>query len=150
MRHTHSAPADLHDSLGALAGLGAAFRALWKEWRESSRFLPPVIQLCLFWIAAATLHITMPAIITVGTLNVTSPAAVEVTTLPGNITDIGVDMSQLEVWNGSPEGGGVFSSELMGIASAVPFIWESRNASIRLPPGLNETQVHYIATIGCQ
>lgn len=81
----------------------------------------------------------MPAIVTVGTVNVTSPCVVEITTLPGNIIDIGVDMSQLEVWNGSPEGGGVFAPELMGIASAVPFIWESQNASIQLPPGLDKT-----------
>lgn len=136
---THSGVADLHDSISALAGLGAAFRALWKEWRKASCFLPSVVQLCLFWIAAATLHITMPAIINVGTVNVTAPAVVAVTTLPGNIIDIGVNMSQLEVWNANPEGGGVFAPELMGIASSVPFIWESKNASIRLPPGLNGT-----------
>lgn len=89
----------------------------------------------------------MPAIITVGTVNVTSPAVVEVATLPGDIIDIGVNMSQFDVWNGSPEGGGVYSPELMGIAAAVPFLWESQNASVRLPPGLNKTWVHYIASI---
>ncbi len=43
--------------------------------------------------ATATLHITMPVIISVTASNVSTPALVEVTTMQGNIINIGMDLS---------------------------------------------------------
>ena len=80
----------------------------------------------------------MPVMISVIASNVSAPALVEVTTMPGNIIDIGVNLSAVAS-NGTPYG--VYSDELTQISSSVPFIWEARNTSSRLPIGQNNAYV---------
>ena len=136
---------DLHDTLGSLSGLGASLRALWTGWRDSRRIVPIVAELYLFWVATATLHVTMPVMISVSASNVSTPALVEVTTMPGNIINIGMNLSLdpsssvTETPNGTFYG--FYSDELTEISSSVPSIWEARNTSSHLPIGQNNTYV---------
>jgi hypothetical protein len=135
---THLSP-DLHDAIGSLSGLGASLRALWSGWRDSRRILLPVAELCFFWLATATLHVTMPTMVSVNAVNVSTPALIEVATMPGNLIDIGVNLSAITSFNRIPTS--IYSQELIEIASSVPFLWESRDTPIRLPVGLNNTYV---------
>ena len=130
---------DLHDALGSLSGLGASLRALWSGWRDSRRIVPGVAELYFFWVAAAALHVTIPVMISVSASNVSTPGLVEVTMMPGNVVDIDVIFSS----EGTPYGASylVYSGALMEISSSVPFIWESKNTSSRLPIGQNNTYV---------
>lgn len=130
-------PADLHNSLGSLSGLGSAFNALRTGWRDAKRILPAVLQLFLFWLATAALHITMPALISVSAFNMPTPTILEVTTMPGNIIDIGVNLSAISDLNANPFN--IYSRELVTTASSVSFLWTSRNTSIRTPSGMNDT-----------
>ena len=130
---------DLHHTLGSLSGLGASFRALWSGWRDSGHILLPVAELCFFWAATATLHITMPVMVSVSAVNVSTPALIEVATMPGNPIDIGVNLSAITSFDGSPEP--IYSQELIEITASVPFLWEARDTLIRLPIGLNNTYV---------
>ena len=129
---------DLHDTLGSLSGLGASLQALWNGWRDSRRIVPAVVELYFFWVATATLHVTMPVMISVNASNVSAPALVGVTTMPGDIIDIGVNMSDVHYSAYDPL---ICSDELTEISLSIPFIWEARNTSSRLPIGQNNTYV---------
>ena len=83
----------------------------------------------------------MPVMISVGASNVSTPALVEVTTMPGNIIDIGVDLSLEAPYGAAQDFDGVYSDGLIEVSSSVPLIWDARNTSSRLPIGQNNTYV---------
>jgi hypothetical protein len=128
-------PLDLQDTLGSLLGIGGAFHALWDGFLCSQRIPTPVGQLCFLWLASSVLHITTPALISVSTAIVPIPVVVELDTIPGNIIDLGADLTYF----GNMSVDNVYSQDLLDVVSAVPYLWENRNASIRLPLGVKET-----------
>lgn len=79
----------------------------------------------------------MPTLISVNTAAAPTPAIVEVDTMPGNIIDLGANITLLEhiPFNG------IYSDDLLKSVSAISYLWENRNASIRLPLGIKETSV---------
>jgi hypothetical protein len=91
---------------------------------------------------SSVLHITMPALISVNTAMVPTPVVVKLDTIPGNIINLGVNSASLA----DPQAV-IFSEDLLHVTSAVPYLWENRNASIRLPLGLNETSVPLISKV---
>jgi hypothetical protein len=130
---------DLQNSLGSLLGIAGALHALWDGTINSRRVLTSVGQLYVFWLVSLILHITMPTLVSVGTATVLTPVLVEVDTIPGNIIDLGANLTLLGFNSGAVEA--IYSDDLLSAMSAVPYIWENRNASIRLPLGVNETSV---------
>jgi hypothetical protein len=87
----------------------------------------------------------MPTLISVNTAAVPTSLLVDVDTIPGNIIDLGANVTLLGFNTGAVEF--IYSDDLLGAVSAVPYIWENRNASIRLPLGVNETSVFVINDI---
>jgi hypothetical protein len=98
--------------------------------------LPSVAQLYFFWLASFILHITMPTLISVNTATVLTSVPIEIDTIPGNIVNLGVGNDFLDRLD-DPS----YPDDLIGAISALPYTWENRKASIRLPPGVNETSV---------
>lgn len=81
----------------------------------------------------------MPTLVSVNTAAVPVSVLVEVDTIPGNIIDLGANLTLLGYSTGAF--GLVYSDDLLSAVSALPYVWENRNASIRLPLGVNETSV---------
>lgn len=125
-------PLDLQNTLGSMFGIANAFSALWDGFVSSRPILIPVAQLCFFWLASSILHITTPALISVNTATVPTLVPVKLDTIPGNFTFRQDDY--------------IHSKRLFKTISAVPYLWENRNASIRLPSGINQTSVPMSAT----
>lgn len=84
----------------------------------------------------------MPALVSVNTTTVPTSVVVKLDTIPGNIINLGLNLTRLE--DDQPF---VFSQDLINVTHAVPYLWENRNALIRLPPGLNETSVPVISEV---
>jgi hypothetical protein len=84
----------------------------------------------------------MPALISVNTATVPVPVAVKLDTIPGNLIDLGANCT-FRVINDTKYAafGNIYSEDLLDAISAVPYLWENRNASVRLPMGVNETSV---------
>ena len=61
--------------------------------------------------------------------------------MPGNIIDLGANLTSLGLNSGAFEL--IYSEDLLGAMSAMPYVWGNRNTSIRLPMGVNETSVRY-------
>ena len=79
----------------------------------------------------------MPTLVSVNSATVLTPVLVEVDTFPGNIIDLGLTslysgfrLVQLQM---------IYSDDLISAMAALPYIWENKDASIRLPLGVNET-----------
>ena len=86
----------------------------------------------------------MPILISVNTATVSVPVFVELDTVPGNIVDLGINVTALEFGGLSYD---MHSDDLLGATSAVPYIWENRNATIHLPLGFNGTSVPLLNNI---
>jgi hypothetical protein len=81
----------------------------------------------------------------VTTAIVPTSVLVEVDTIPGDIIDLGANLTLLGYSTGAIQI--VYSDDLIGAISALPYVWENRNASIRLPLGVNDTSVFVIDDI---
>ena len=84
----------------------------------------------------------MPTVVSVNTAAVPVDVPIEVDTVPGNIIDLKGDLTLLgsDWWNPAM----LLSDEFLAPMVALPYIWENKNSSIRLPQGLNETSVYLI------
>ena len=126
---TLNAP-ELHDSLGAWSGLGAAGMALLRQALSHPRITLSVVQVVLLYAAVATLHITIPSVLSVSTMSTIGDLTpITATRMPGNVTAIGYDLSSEDP-----------SAELQDVITSMPYLWEQRN-STRLPAGWNGTWV---------
>jgi len=77
----------------------------------------------------------MPTLVSVNSATVLTPVLVEVDTFPGNIIDLGANLTLLGVQTGAIQV--IYSDDLISAMSALPYIWENKDASIRLPVGVN-------------
>jgi putative effector of murein hydrolase len=128
-------------------GIASAFTALWDGFVNSRQVLASVAKLFSFWLASFILHITMPTLMSVNTATVPTPVLVEVDTMPGNIINLGANLTLLGgLWTPIV---GAYSVDLIGAMSALPYVWENKNSSIRLPLGVNETSVRFVDGIPC-
>lgn len=90
----------------------------------------------------------MPALISVNTATVSIPVPVQLDTIPGNIIDLGANCTfRIVKYKKYVVFGNIFSEGLLDAISAVPYLWENRNAPVRLPRGLKETSVFSINNV---
>lgn len=121
---------ELHDGLGAWSGLGASVMALLRQARPPAQISIHVVLVALLYAAVATLHITVPSVLSIGTVSTVGDlASIAASRMPGNVTIIGYDRT-----------GEATSAELQSVITSIPYLWERRN-STRLPPGWNGTWV---------
>ena len=139
---------DLLDTLQSLSGIASAFHALWDGIINSRRVLASVSQVFFFWLASFILHVTMPTLVLVNTATVSTDVLINVDTIPGNIIDLGANLTLL----GSNDGlvADIYSEDLLDTMAALPYIWENRGAPIHLPLGVDKTSVSLSTTFPCQ
>jgi hypothetical protein len=121
---------ELHDSLAAWSGLGAAAIALLRQTRSPVRINRSLVLVVVLYLTVAALHISVPGVLSIGTVStVVDVPPISAVRMPGNVTAIGYDQNEQ---NGTPE--------LEGVISSMTYLWEQRN-STRLPAGWNGTWV---------
>jgi len=91
----------------------------------------------------------MPTLISINTATVPSPVFVKLDTMPGDMIDLGINVSLPSTEDLDPNVvfSNVNSQDLLGAVPAVPYLWDNKNESIRLPLGLNDTSASLINTI---
>jgi len=115
---------ELHDSLAAWSGLGAAAVALLRQTRSPVRKTISLVPVAVLYVTVAALHISVPSVLSIGTVSIVRDVPpVSAIRMPGNVTDIG----------GSTTPG-------QAIIMSTAYLWDQRN-STRLPAGWNGTWV---------
>jgi hypothetical protein len=121
---------ELHDSLGAWSGLGASVMALLRQARSPARISFSVFLVALLYVVVATLHISVPSVLSVGTVSTVGDLpSISAARMPGNVTTIGYDRTTETT-----------SAELQDVITSIPYFWGQQN-STRFPPGWNGTWV---------
>lgn len=118
--------AALHDNLEAWKGLGASLGALWRGRHIGGQLRMRILLVTAFFLAASTLHISTPSVITVGTANVTVTVDVVVNTMPGDLIGLNIDPAEWKT-----------DTSKKNIISALPWIWNQSTLDVGAPAGLN-------------
>jgi len=115
---------ELHDSLAAWSGLGAAAIALLRQTHWPARVTLSLVLVAVLYITVAVLHISVPSVLSMGTVSIVGDIPpISAIRMPGNIAAIG---------HGTPE--------LQSVVTAIDYLWERHN-STQLPAGWNGTWV---------
>jgi len=123
---------ELHDSLAAWSGLGAAAIALLRQTRSPVRTTLSLVLVVVLYVTVAALHISVPSVLSIGTVSIVGDVpSVSAIRMPGNVTAIGCPRHEYQ---------STWSLELGAVANSIPYLWEQRN-STRLPAGWNGTWV---------
>jgi len=120
---------ELHDSLAAWSGLGAAAIALLRQMRSPVRITLSSVLVVVLYVTVAALHITVPSVLSIGTVSIVGDVPpISANRMPGNVTAIGFDL----IDGAAPE--------LRDVVMSITYLWDQRN-SIPLPAGWNGTWV---------
>jgi len=115
---------ELHDSLAAWSGLGAAAMALLHQTRSPVQRTISLVPVVVLYVTVAALHISVPSVLSIGTVSIVRDVPpVSAICMPGNVTDIGG-----------------WTTPGHAIIMSTAYLWDQRN-STRLPTGWNGTWV---------
>src|ERR1700733_7378673 len=83
---------ELHDSIAAWSGLGAAATALLRQTRSPIRITLNLVLIVVLYVTVAALHISVPSVLSIGTVKIVGVVPpISAVRMPGNVTAMGYD-----------------------------------------------------------
>ena len=121
---------ELHDSLAAWSGLGAAAIALLHRTHSPVRITLNLVLVAVLYVTVAALHVSVPSVLSIGTATIVGDVPpISAVRMPGNVTAIGYNETSSD-----------WTPELHAVVTSMAYLWEQRN-STRLPAGWDGTWV---------